>query len=91
MDETLTFGLATAGYTGLTAGAVLAARRRSSRLLSAVVAVIVAAHVILVWDQRFDWSLARATRNGTPALRCFTPPSPASRSRRCRRCVWRGS
>ena len=71
MTETLTFALATGAYGGLTMAAVLAAGGRQSRMLSALVATLVVAHVLLVWHHRFSWDLARATRNGPAGFLVF--------------------
>ena len=64
MLEQLTFPLALLGYAGLAACAALATRRGGSRVLLGAVAVVVVLHVGLVWTFRYEWQLARATRNG---------------------------
>jgi hypothetical protein len=71
MTETLTFALAVAAYGGLAIAAALATRSRQSFGLSAVTAVLVLAHVTLVWHDRFAWDLARATRNGYAGFAVF--------------------
>lgn len=62
--ERFTFPLAVIGYAGLTATAILAARGRVPTGLWRVTAVVIVAHVVLVWAIRYDWNWAVATRNG---------------------------
>jgi hypothetical protein len=69
--ELVTFALAAAGYAGLMVSTTLAVRGRRSRALMSAVAAIVVAHVALVWHQRFDWTLARATENGYTGVVLF--------------------
>ena len=64
MLEQITFLLAVIGYAGLTATALLAALRNLPVVLWRAVALVIVSHVVLVWMVRYDWQLARATRNG---------------------------
>lgn len=59
------------GYLGLTALAVLAANRRYSRQLTVLLALIILAHVFLVWAIRYDWQFTRATRHGYAGFLLF--------------------
>ncbi len=69
--ERLTFLLAVIGYAGLTATAILAARGRLPIALWRGTAVVIAAHVALVWAIRYEWSLSQATRNGYAGFLVF--------------------
>jgi hypothetical protein len=60
MLTAVTFLLAVAGYLALTLAAVIGPRRRLIRGC----AVIVVAHVLLVWWLRYDWAISEATRHG---------------------------
>lgn len=62
--ETITFLAAITGYAGLTANMVLVAMDRHRRQHMVPVALIVFAHVFLVWHYRYEWEIAQATRNG---------------------------
>lgn len=62
--ETITFLAAMTGYAGLTANMVLVAMDRHRRQHMVPVALIVFAHVFLVWHYRYEWEIAQATRNG---------------------------
>ncbi len=62
--ETITFLAAITGYAGLTANMVLVAVRRHRPKHMVPVALIVFAHVLLVWNYRYEWEISQATRNG---------------------------
>lgn len=62
--ETITFLAAITGYAGLTANMVLVAADRHRRHYMMPVALIIFAHVFLVWHYRYEWEIAEATRNG---------------------------
>lgn len=62
--ETITFLAAITGYAGLTANMVLVAADRHRPKHMTPVALIVFAHVLMVWQFRYDWEIAQATRNG---------------------------
>ena len=62
--EVVTFLAAITGYVGLTANMVLVALNRHRRAFVWPVALIVFAHVLLVWHFRYEWEIAQATRNG---------------------------
>ena len=62
--ETITFLAAITGYAGLTANMVLAAASRHRPMHMVPVALIVFAHVLLIWHYRYEWDIAQATRNG---------------------------
>ena len=62
--ESITFLAAITGYVGLTANMVLVAANRHRRYHMVPVALIVFAHVLLVWHFRYEWEIAQATRNG---------------------------
>ena len=62
--QTITFLAAITGYAGLTANMVLVAANRHRRAYMTPVALIVFAHVLLVWHFRYEWEIAQATRNG---------------------------
>lgn len=64
MLERITFLLAMAGYAGLTGTAALAALHRFPVRLWQCAALVICAHVALVWAVRYEWQLAAATRNG---------------------------
>ena len=58
------FFLAIMGYVGLTATVVLTLRDRYPLALWRAVALIVFAHVLMVWIYRYDWQFDLAVRNG---------------------------
>ena len=62
--EQLTFALAPLGYAGLAFCAVMAVHRSTPLTTWRVVAVIIVAHVALVWHVRYGWQFSEATRNG---------------------------
>ena len=64
--ETLTFALAVVAYAGLAVAATLAGFGSSGprRRLLRVTALVVSAHVLLVWAVRYNWQFEAATRNG---------------------------
>ena len=62
--ETITFLAAITGYAGLTANMVLVASGRHRPVHMTPVALIVFAHVLMVWHYRYEWEIAQATRNG---------------------------
>lgn len=62
--ETITFLAAITGYAGLTANMVLVAADRHRPKHMMPVALIVFAHVLMVWHYRYEWEIAQATRNG---------------------------
>ena len=62
--ESITFLAAITGFAGLTVNMVLVAANRHRRYHMIPVALIVFAHVLLVWHFRYEWEIAQATRNG---------------------------
>jgi hypothetical protein len=62
--ENFTFLLAFLGYLGLSVNMVLVSRGTCKRPAIALVALVVVAHVYLVWACRYDWQIAMAVRNG---------------------------
>ena len=62
--ETITFLAAITGYAGLTANMVLVAAGRHRPNHMTPVALIVFAHVLMVWHYRYEWVIDQATRNG---------------------------
>lgn len=62
--ETITFLAAITGYAGLTANMALVAAGRHRPIHMAPVALIVFAHVLMIWHYRYEWEIAQATRNG---------------------------
>lgn len=62
--EEITFFAAITGYVGLTANMVLVALNRHRRAWMWPVAIIVFAHVFMVWHYRYAWEIAQAVRNG---------------------------
>jgi hypothetical protein len=60
----ITFLLAIIGYTGLTITLLLSLKRKVPFLLWRIVAVIIFAHVIMVWTYRYGWQFSLAIRNG---------------------------
>ena len=62
--EVVTFLAAITGYVGLTVNMVLVAMNRHRREFMWPVALIVFAHVLMVWHFRYEWEIAQATRNG---------------------------
>ncbi len=62
--ETITFLAAITGYAGLTANMVLVAAGRHRPKHMTPVALIVFAHVLMVWHYRYEWAIDQATRNG---------------------------
>ena len=60
----ISFLLAVIGYVGLTSVLVLTLRGRHPIALLRVVALIVLAHVAMVWIYRYDWQFDLAVRNG---------------------------
>ena len=62
--ETITFLAAITGYAGLTANMVLVAAGRHRPKHMIPVALIVFAHVLMVWHYRYEWAIDQATRNG---------------------------
>ena len=62
--DTLVFGLAILGYTGLGVCTVLHGLRKRTLAVSGLTALVVTAHVLGVWAHRFGWSLDEATQNG---------------------------
>jgi len=62
--ETITFLAAITGFTGLTANMALVAAGRHRPIHMTPVALIVFAHVLMVWHYRYEWEIAQATRNG---------------------------
>ena len=69
--EHLTFLLAFVGYAGLTTTAVAAAHGRLSLGLWRATALVIVAHVILVWSVRYEWQLSAAVRNGYVGFAVF--------------------
>ena len=69
--ESITFIAAITGYVGITANMVLVAANRHRRHHMIPVALIVFAHVFLVWHFRYEWEVAQATRNGYPGFVIF--------------------
>ena len=64
MLDSITFFLAMLGYAGLTVTAVFAARDRFPHRLWRTTALVIVAHVGLVWAVRYEWDVVVATRNG---------------------------
>ena len=62
--ETITFLAAITGYAGLTANMALVAAGRHRPKHMTPVALVVFAHVLMVWHYRYEWEIAQATRNG---------------------------
>lgn len=62
--ETITFLAAITGYAGLTANMALVAAGRHRPKHMMPVALIVFAHVLMIWHYRYEWEIAQATRNG---------------------------
>ena len=60
----VTFLLAITGYVGLTTVVVLTLREQHPTTLWRVVALIILAHVLMVWIYRYDWQFDLAVRNG---------------------------
>ena len=91
--ETITFLAAIIGYAGLTANMVLVAASRHRRVYMLPVALIVFAHVLLVWQYRYEWEIAQATRNGYAGFLIFHTAllgilyAPLARDRDARRLV----
>ena len=69
--EIVTFIAAIAGYVGLTLNMVLVALSRHRRVYILPVALIVFAHVFMVWHFRYEWEIAQATRNGYAGFLIF--------------------
>ncbi len=91
--QTITFLAAIIGYAGLTANMVLVAANRHRRAYMTPVALIVFAHVLLVWHFRYEWEIAQATRNGYAGFFIFHTAllgilyAPLAGSRAARRLV----
>ena len=62
--ETITFLAAITGYAGLTTNMVLVAAGRHRPKHMAPVALIVFAHVLMIWHFRYELEIDQATRNG---------------------------
>ena len=69
--ERITFLLAVIGYAGLTVSGSWAVSGRVPIQLRRATAIIVVAHVLMVWAVRYQWSWAQATRNGYAGLMIF--------------------
>lgn len=67
----LTFGLAFAAYTLLGADCVAHAWGKPRRALTVTLAVVLIAHVALVWGHRFGGSLETALAKGLPGFVVF--------------------
>ena len=67
----LTFPLAGAGYLLLGADFALRSGGRAFRALTVLLALVVLAHVALVWSDRFDWSLARMLQKSVAGFVLF--------------------
>lgn len=65
------FFTAMVGYVGLTTAVVLTLRDRHPIALWRVVALIVFAHVLMVWIYRYDWQFDLAVRNGYAGFAIF--------------------
>ena len=68
---TLTFILAIVGYVGLTVTVVLTARSRLPIGFWKMVAVVIAAHVVMVWVFRYGGDVSLAVRNGYAGFLIF--------------------
>ena len=64
--DSATFLLAMAGYAGLSATVLLSARGRLPRGVWRVSALVIAAHIVLVWVTRTHGQLSQATRQVSP-------------------------
>lgn len=62
--ETITFLAAIVGFAGLTANMALVAIGWHRPKYMTPVALIVFAHVLMVWHYRYEWEITQATRNG---------------------------
>ena len=60
----ITFLLAITGYVGLTTVVILTLRGQYPIALWRAIALIILAHVLMVWIYRYDWQLDLAVRNG---------------------------
>ena len=68
---TVTFMLAMVGYAGLTAVVLLSLRGKVPLLLWRSVAMVIVAHVIIVWTFRYEWQFDLAVRNGYAGFAMF--------------------
>jgi len=69
--DALTFGLAFLGYCLLGATVAVQARGLAARGLRTLLALVLPAHVFLVWHWRFDWSLDAAVRKSVLGFALF--------------------
>ena len=60
----ITFLLSITGYVGLTTVVVLTLRGQHPIALWRAIALIILAHVLMVWIYRYDWQFDLAVRNG---------------------------
>ena len=60
----ITFLLAITGYVGLTTVVIITLREQHPTALWRIVALIILAHVLMVWIYRYDWQFDLAVRNG---------------------------
>ncbi len=67
----ITFLFAITGYVGLTIVVVLTMREQHPIALWRVVALIILAHVLMVWIYRYDWQFDLAVRNGYAGFLIF--------------------
>jgi hypothetical protein len=67
----ITFVMAIVGYVGLTCVVLLTVRDRSWIGLWRVVALIIFAHVVMVWMFRYNWQFDLAVRNGYTGFLIF--------------------
>ncbi len=67
----LVFGLAYVGYALVCADVSMRAWRRKSRIVTAAAAVVILAHVALVWIVRFEGSLDVALSKGAAGFAIF--------------------
>jgi hypothetical protein len=67
----ITFLLAIIGYVGLTITLLFSFKRKVPAIFWRIVAVIIIAHVIMVWAYRYNWQFSLAIRNGYTGLIIF--------------------
>ena len=67
----ITFAMAILGYVGLTYTVTLTARSKHWIGIWRVVALIIFAHVLMVWMFRYDWQFDLAVRNGYAGFLIF--------------------
>ncbi len=63
-DIFITFLLAIIGYAGLTTVLLISLNRKVPLILWRIIALIILAHVIMVWTYRYSWQFSLALRNG---------------------------